>query len=284
MIPMRWIVLAGLLFLGLFGGVRAAEPASKTEALSFYRPKATWWETMIASREALIEREEAAERMAESQRRADPALKAFESLRMWVSNQQEPSKIKLRIGGAKRFYLGSAGRGEIFLGNPQLIGHDGKASPLLLADSHINGGNGWANTNSGQWGQQPIPEGEQALREAVKARFKEELAAQPYAALVNMAMPSESRVLLAPLPVDKGGWGQIAKGAYAGKDDPAWLQMLKLVENSYTRPEHHDVAGTCGRDEQCVCNSCSVRKHVAARQQNNGGGTESPQQLIADDE
>jgi hypothetical protein len=117
-----------------------------------------------------------------------------------------------------------------------------------------------------EW-QQPIPEAEQALRSAIAARFGEELAAQPYAALVNMAMPSESRVLMAPLPVAKGGWGQVAKGAFSGKDDPAWQAMLKLVENSYTKPKYRDVAGTCGHDEKCACGSCWVRKANAERQQ-----------------
>ncbi len=132
----------------------------------------------------------------------------------------------------------------------------------------------WMDVNSQFYGdyswnriewQPPSPEGEKRLREAIALRFGAELAAQPYAALVNMAMPSESRILLAPLPAAKGGWGQIAKGAFSGKNDPAWQEMLKLVGGSITPLKHHDIAGTCGRDEDCRCGGCWVRKHLAAR-------------------
>jgi hypothetical protein len=112
--------------------------------------------------------------------------------------------------------------------------------------------------------QPPSPEGGKWLREAIAKRFGAELAAQPYAALVNVADPSESRVLMAPLPVAAGGWGQIAKGAFSGKDDPAWQEMLKLVEGSVTPPKYRDIADTCGRDDRCICGCCWVRKDRAA--------------------
>ena len=123
--------------------------------------------------------------------------------------------------------------------------------------------------------QPPSPEGEKLLREAVAKRFGAELAAQPYAALVNVAMPSESRVLMAPLPVAAGGWGQIAKGAYSGKSDPGWQEMLKLVEGSVTPLTYHDIAGTCGRDQGCRCSGCWVRKDIATRRPTSGGGPTS---------
>jgi hypothetical protein len=114
--------------------------------------------------------------------------------------------------------------------------------------------------------QRPSRDGEKRLREAIARRFGEELAAQPYAALVNVANPAESRVLMAPLPVAAGGWGQIAEGAFSGKSDPAWQEMLKLVEGSVAPPKYHDIAGTCGRDDRCICGCCWVRKARAARQ------------------
>jgi hypothetical protein len=114
--------------------------------------------------------------------------------------------------------------------------------------------------------QRPSPEGEKALRDAIAERFGEELAAQPYAALVNVANPAESRVLMAPLPMGAGGWGQITKGAFSGKSDPGWQEMLRLVEGSVTPPNYRDIAGTCGRDEACVCGCCWVRKDRAARE------------------
>jgi len=139
MIPMRWIILPGLLFPGLFGGVRAAEPASKTEPLSFYRPKATWWETMIASREALIEQEEAAARWAEvEQRQADPEAKTFTPLRMSLSSLDGPRRIRLRLGDATRLYIGDFGVDAV-LANPRVIGADGNTRPLLITDAHVHG-------------------------------------------------------------------------------------------------------------------------------------------------
>jgi len=52
----RWIALTGGLFLALGAGAPAAEPTKKAETptISLQR-RATWWETMLASREALAE-------------------------------------------------------------------------------------------------------------------------------------------------------------------------------------------------------------------------------------
>ena len=71
----RWVVLTSMLFLGLAAGVSAAERTRKAEAPTCYQPRDTWWETMLASREALAEQEAAAERQAEAQRLADPVLR-----------------------------------------------------------------------------------------------------------------------------------------------------------------------------------------------------------------
>ena len=114
--------------------------------------------------------------------------------------------------------------------------------------------------------QPPSSEGEKLLREAIAKRFGPELAAQPYPALVNVANPSESRVLMAPLPVAAGGWGQIAQGAFSGKGDPGWQEMLKLVEGSVTPPKYHDIADTCGREDRCICGCCWVRLAMDKRQ------------------
>ena len=137
----------------------------------------------------------------------------------------------------------------------------------------------WMDVNSQFYGdyscnriewQPPSPEGEKALREAIAKRFGAELAAQPYEALVNKALPSESRVLMAPLPVAAGGWGQISRGAYPGKNDPAWQGMLKLVEGSITPVQYRDIAGTCGRDKDCRCGGCWVRLDMGRRQKRAG--------------
>ena len=147
----------------------------------------------------------------------------------------------------------------------------------------------WMDVNSQFYGdyslnriewQPPSPEGEKRLREAIARRFGAKLAAQPYAALVNHAHPSESRVLMAPLPVAEGGWGQIVEGVFSGKDDPAWQEMLELVRGSITPLETHDIAGTCGRDEGCRCGGCWVRQHLATRQATATGSPELPEEAL----
>ncbi len=114
--------------------------------------------------------------------------------------------------------------------------------------------------------QAPVPGGEQALRESVALRFGSELAGQPFAALVNVAMPSESRILKAPLAEKAGGWGQISPGGFAGTGDPAYEELSRRVQACIDGGKHHDVAGTCGRDDGCRCGCCFVRHDQEARQ------------------
>ncbi|MGB2819478.1 MAG: hypothetical protein WBF17_00750, partial [Phycisphaerae bacterium] len=102
-------------------------------------------------------------------------------------------------------------------------------------------------------------EGEKALREHVRGVFGEELAAQPFAALVNAAMPMESRILKAPLAAEAGGWGQITKGGWRDTREAGYREMLKLVTAAVEPLEYHDIAGGCGH-RHCRCGSCWVRK------------------------
>lgn len=108
--------------------------------------------------------------------------------------------------------------------------------------------------------QPPLVEGERVLRAAIAKRFGQELAQQPFAALVNVANPAESRILMAPLPTAAGGWDQIKKGAYSGRDDAAFQELARLVAASITPLPYRDVAGTCGRDSNCRCGNCWVRQ------------------------
>lgn len=101
------------------------------------------------------------------------------------------------------------------------------------------------------------PVGEKALREAVAERFGKELAAQPFPALVNVGSPNKSRILLAALPLDKGGWGQF-ENSFKGVDDPDYVAMRGRVEAAIKPQAYRDHLGTCGRGTNCVCNSCWV--------------------------
>ena len=76
--------------------------------------------------------------------------------------------------------------------------------------------------------------------------------------------PGQSRILMAPLSRKAGGWGQIKKGVWATKKDPAYQKMAELVEASISPLEYTDIKGTCGR-AKCVCGCCWVRKLAERR-------------------
>jgi len=113
--------------------------------------------------------------------------------------------------------------------------------------------------NKDEW-RRPNAKGEEVLRAHIRQRFGEELAGQPFAALVNVALPSESRILKAPLTLEAGGWGQIEHGGWSSNEEPDYQKMDRLVRAAIEPPPYRDIAGTCGRDENCVCLSCWVRK------------------------
>ncbi|MFA6563422.1 MAG: hypothetical protein WCV00_16060 [Verrucomicrobiia bacterium] len=115
--------------------------------------------------------------------------------------------------------------------------------------------------NKSEW-REPSPDGERALREHVRAKFGTAFAEVPFAALVNVALPEESRVLKAPLPVADGGWGQISSNGWRDTNDPDYIAMRRLVEAAIGPLHGRDIAGTCGRNAQCVCGCCWVRRAV----------------------
>jgi len=119
--------------------------------------------------------------------------------------------------------------------------------------------------NKDEW-RRPNSEGEKVLRAHIRRRFGDELAGQPFAALVNLALPAESRILKAPLALAAGGWGQIERGGWTSREESEYRKMRQLVEAAIQPSPYHDIAGTCGRDEKCVCLSCWVRKVQEERQ------------------
>lgn len=104
------------------------------------------------------------------------------------------------------------------------------------------------------------PAGEKALREAIRARFGDELAQQPFDTLVNAAAPEKSRILLMGLPVSEGGWGQMKQNGFSGRDDASWKALRALIDWSL-KPvyDRHAEDGTCGR-KKCICGVCWVRQ------------------------
>lgn len=110
--------------------------------------------------------------------------------------------------------------------------------------------------NKVEW-RRADPEGERALRETIREKFGFELAEQPYASLVNVGLPTESRILKMPLATTAGGWGQISRNGWQSTNDPDYETMRQLVEQSIKPLATHDVNGTCGQ-QPCVCGSCWV--------------------------
>ena len=112
--------------------------------------------------------------------------------------------------------------------------------------------------------------GEKALRAEIAKRFGRKIAEQPFAALVNVTLPTESRILKAPLAPAAGGWGQLPRG-WPNSKDAGYQEVLKLVEASIRPMDRHDVAGTCGSDGRgCRCGVCWVRQANQQRKREAG--------------
>jgi hypothetical protein len=92
----------------------------------------------------------------------------------------------------------------------------------------------------------------------VAKSFGDELAQQPYHALVNPSNPDESRILRAPLAIAGGGWGQL-EGGWSTREDPGYQAMRTLVYASLGAPNHRDGCGGCSQTP-CECRSCWVRQ------------------------
>ncbi len=110
------------------------------------------------------------------------------------------------------------------------------------------------------------PAGEKALRKHIKKTFSEKLAAQPIAALVNVAEPDASRILMAPLAKSAGGWEQLDR-AWASADSSGYKTMKKLVRSAIVFGKYKDIAGTCGRGSKnnCLCKACWIREATTAK-------------------
>lgn len=78
------------------------------------------------------------------------------------------------------------------------------------------------------------------LRAYARQLFGDKIAAQPERALVNPAQPDESRILMAPLSLAAGGWGQMPNG-WKTKDDPGYKKMAELVNKCIVKnPNEND--------------------------------------------
>lgn len=106
--------------------------------------------------------------------------------------------------------------------------------------------------------RQPQSDGEKALRAFLAQRFGKDVAGQPFAALVNVGLPEQSRALLGALAPAAGGWGQFTT-PFASADDPGYRQLTTLIQQAIAPSQHQDRDGTCNHP-QCICGSCWVRE------------------------
>jgi hypothetical protein len=169
---------------------------------------------------------------------------------------------------APRDYFAHAGRlaKMLLAGHPDRIGQplvqlDRESFQRIVDWLDVNavcyGDFSW---NKPEW-REPSPEGERALREHIRRTFGPQLAEQPFAALVNVALPEESRILQAPLAAEAGGWEQIPNTGWRDRADPRYVVLRQLVEAAIAPLAAHDIAGTCGHAERCACDCCWVRLH-----------------------
>jgi hypothetical protein len=124
--------------------------------------------------------------------------------------------------------------------------------------------------NKPEW-REASPDGERALREHVRGRFGPAVAEQPFAALVNVAQPEESRILKASLAAKAGGWALLPEREWRDAADPDYLRMRQLVDASITPLSDHDIAGACGHADRCACDSCWVRDAEAEHREEMAG-------------
>jgi len=115
--------------------------------------------------------------------------------------------------------------------------------------------------NKAEW-RKPHPEGEKQLRAYIVEVFgnaEMNLAGQPFETLVNVSLPSQSRILLGPLSKGAGGWATIGSGRWRSKQSPQFRRMRELVYASIETLATRDIAGTCNQSP-CRCNTCWVRQ------------------------
>ena len=121
----------GLMMLMVLGTVplAAADPA-------YYQKRGMWEETLRVSREALVAFEETEETAAQKRRTADASTRDFQPLAAELSFGAKPQKVRVRVAGLKRLFVGTArvrgGMSGVF-GEPRLISADGQSVPWTQA-------------------------------------------------------------------------------------------------------------------------------------------------------
>lgn len=82
---------------------------------------------------------------------------------------------------------------------------------------------------------------ESKLRAYIRAKFGKKLAQEPIRALINVAQPTESRILMMPLSKSGGGWGQIR--GWSNRKDSSYVKMSRLVKDCIVKSPNENVKG-----------------------------------------
>jgi hypothetical protein len=231
--------------------------------------------------------------------RADGGINLLGTLQpVTFPRKQWPGPNKMRVSIAYESLMTRTGLVAVAQGDMEsdfskpkdYFAHAGRLAPMLLAGHPDKTGQprvrldresfariaDWLDMNAVCYGdyswnkpewREPSPDGERALRERVRARFGAGFAEAPFAALVNVALPEESRVLKAPLAASAGGWGQFSENGWRDTADASYVATRRLVEAAIAPLPGRDVAGTCGHDDKCLCGCCWVRRAVQTAKQ-----------------
>lgn len=168
---------------------------------------------------------------------------------------------------------------QTFFSKPKdYYSHASKLAPMLikghnkveLSEDELYAITSWLDLNipmlgSWSWNQDEFRTisavGEKRLRDFISHKFGKKLSKQPISALVNISAPEKSRILLAPLAVDAGGWGQL-KPIWDSKNHKDFKKMQQLVSELIVPHSFSDLNGTCGLGTKrgCICGSCWVRE------------------------
>lgn len=81
----------------------------------------------------------------------------------------------------------------------------------------------------------------QKLHEYIRQQFGDEIADQPDHALINPAMPQESRVLMLSLSVEAGGWN--VAGGFKSKEDTNFKKLAKMIDDCIVRKKNENQNG-----------------------------------------
>jgi hypothetical protein len=118
-----------LMVVGRVSLATAADPA-------YYQKRDTWEETLRVSREPLGSFEETEETAAQTRRTADATTRNFQPLAAELNFGDTPQKIRTRVAGLKRLFVGTSrvrgGMSGVF-GEPRLISADGHGVPWTQA-------------------------------------------------------------------------------------------------------------------------------------------------------